>query len=426
MEYDSLVSLQLNKRLEPIAELLNSNILNELPLDLFGIEPGNLLELLSNAPSKISAFIGTLIEIARNYNMSVEQFYLTALRTYQEMHNNYFEDLEAEATRFREVIGLNSDTLPVSKRLTDLLENRYGYQISPIDSKKNPELAGLRSLLLPRQNRLLLNSQLSNEQRDFILARELGYQALGLTSRLYTTAFVEAESFEPLLNNYKASYFAGAVIIDKRILKDKLAYVFNQPQFDPDFFLAQIAFFDTTPETLFYRISNILPVYFGIDQLYFLRIHQFEGENIYTLSKEMHLARKHHPHTVRDEHYCRRWTALTSLQSLATQPTRSFCGIQRVRYHETSDEYLEITVAKTDELNPSQLISVTMGIHLNEHTRNLIKFSTDPGLVYQEVGQTCERCAIFDCKERMAAPNVIKKKHQQEIVRKAIHSLSQS
>ena len=49
--YDKMVSLKLSKNLSPIAELLDSNILNELPLDLFGFEMSKVIELISNAPA---------------------------------------------------------------------------------------------------------------------------------------------------------------------------------------------------------------------------------------------------------------------------------------------------------------------------------------------------------------------------------------
>jgi transcriptional regulator with XRE-family HTH domain len=96
VDYDTLVSLKLNKKLEPISELLRSNFLTELPFEIFGISPADLLELLSDAPTKLSAFISTIIEIGRSYNMSVEQFYFAVLRSYQEMHDNYFPDIEEE------------------------------------------------------------------------------------------------------------------------------------------------------------------------------------------------------------------------------------------------------------------------------------------------------------------------------------------
>ena len=113
VEYDTLVSLKLSKRLEePITQLSTSNVLSELPLDLFGIDRSTLLEMLSDAPTKVSAFIGTLIEIARNYNMSVEQFYLSALRTYQEMNDNSFEEIEQAAEAYLAQKEITNERIP--------------------------------------------------------------------------------------------------------------------------------------------------------------------------------------------------------------------------------------------------------------------------------------------------------------------------
>lgn len=48
-----LTSLDLGKNLTPLAELLNSNFLNELPLDLFDIELSKVVEIIANAPAKV-------------------------------------------------------------------------------------------------------------------------------------------------------------------------------------------------------------------------------------------------------------------------------------------------------------------------------------------------------------------------------------
>ena len=59
--YDSLVSLKLNKNLAPIGEILQSGILDEIPLELFGIQQSDLIDIIANAPSKVNAFISTCL-----------------------------------------------------------------------------------------------------------------------------------------------------------------------------------------------------------------------------------------------------------------------------------------------------------------------------------------------------------------------------
>lgn len=427
VEYDSLVSLKLSKRLEPISELLSSNILSELPLDLFGIDQSNLLEMLSDAPTKVSAFIGTLIEIARNYNVSVEQFYLSALRTYQEMHDNYFEEIENAAESYLSDKSIPDDSILSEEYLSRQLINDYHYRIEQMNINTNPELKGVRSLLIPRPdgNTLLLNGQLSGVQKSFILGREIGYQYLKLKNRLYTTSLVEADSFEHLLNNFKASYFASAIIIKRSLLIPKLKDFFGLKTWQPQKLVAMIDYFNTTPESFCYRISNVLPKHFGINQIFFLRFNNFAGQNQFELTKEMHIARKHIPHTVKDEYYCRRWISLTILQDLAAQMKNksyqgTICKGQISEYLDTGERYFMISFAKL--MSPSQNlnVSVSMGIFLNEDARKTIAFLDDPELTYRVVNETCERCSLFDCKERMAAPIVLQKKHHNDELKKSI------
>jgi len=426
VEYDELVSLKLSKKLEPISELLDSNILTELPLELFGIDPSTLLELLSGAPTKISAFVGTLIEIARNYNMTVEQFYFSALRTYQEMHDNYFEDIEQEAEKFFKDFNIPESRLADEGYLLDMLKREYRYEIETISLKTYPELAGVRSLTVPKGNsiKLLLNENLNVHQRVFVLGREIGYQYLKLKNRLYSTALVEADSFEQLLNNYKASYFASAIIIKRDLLVNKLKHFFAQEKWKPEMLLEMISFFRTTPETFCYRISNVLPKYFDINQMFFYRFTNFPGENRFDLTKEMHLSKKHNPNMVKEEHYCRRWLALTILNELGYhQPENQgqiLCKAQISNYVHSKNEYMIISFAKSAGIGTNQNMSVSMGIPLTLQTRKQIRFSRDLDIARRQVNETCERCELYNCSERMAAPVVIQKKLKAETIRTTI------
>jgi hypothetical protein len=429
VEYDSLVSLKLSKRLEPISELLSSNILTELPLELFGIDPANLLEILSDAPAKISAFVGTLIEIARNYNMSIEKFYFSALRTYQEMHDNYFEDIELEAEQFLKAFEVPDETLIEEVFLEELLKNKYGYKIEYINEKANPEFSTVRSLTIPNAqgNRLLLNHNLSPVQRLFIYGREIGYHYLNLKNRLHTTALVEAETFEQLLNNFKASYFASAIIIRRNLLVPKLAAFFESREWQPEKLINFVSEFNTTPESFFYRVSNVLPRYFGINQIFFSRFNNFAGQNLFDMTKEMHISRKHYPHTVRDEHYCRRWVALTILNELAEHENKDeqlvLCKAQKSTYLDSNDDYLVISFAQPMTTTHNLNVSVSMGIYLDEATREKIHFLEDSSIPARTVNQTCERCSLFDCRERIAAPIILQKKYKNEALRKALRKM---
>ena len=49
--YDELISPVLPGKLAALGELLHSNFLNELPLDLFGIELSKVVDIIAHAPS---------------------------------------------------------------------------------------------------------------------------------------------------------------------------------------------------------------------------------------------------------------------------------------------------------------------------------------------------------------------------------------
>jgi XRE family transcriptional regulator, fatty acid utilization regulator len=68
-------------------------------------------------------------------------------------------------------------------------------------------------------------------------------------------------------------------------------------------------------------------------------------------------------------------------------------------------------------------ISVTMGFELNDNLRSKFKFLSDPKIQAREVNQTCERCRLFDCKERVAAPVILQKKRQMENMKVALKSM---
>ncbi|RZK94416.1 MAG: XRE family transcriptional regulator, partial [Hymenobacter sp.] len=59
VRYDQLTATTLPRRLEPIADLLSSKVLQEFPLAMYGIEPAQLFDMLANAPAKMNAFIST-------------------------------------------------------------------------------------------------------------------------------------------------------------------------------------------------------------------------------------------------------------------------------------------------------------------------------------------------------------------------------
>ena len=124
--YDHFVSLKLDKNLAPLGEILQSKILKEIPLELFGIKESDLIDIISEAPEKVNAFISTLIDISRDYNLGKENFFLRALRSYQESNHNYFDEIENEVDRFIEAYQVDRSQINNdSNYLEEILIEEY-------------------------------------------------------------------------------------------------------------------------------------------------------------------------------------------------------------------------------------------------------------------------------------------------------------
>jgi alpha-amylase/alpha-mannosidase (GH57 family) len=52
--------------------------------------------------------------------------------------------------------------------------------------------------------------------KAFILAKEIAYNYLQITERLYTFSWIKFDNFDQVLNNFTPSYFAGALLIPRQ------------------------------------------------------------------------------------------------------------------------------------------------------------------------------------------------------------------
>ncbi len=423
VDYDYLVSLKVDKHLEPISELLNANTLSQLPFDIFGISPNTFIELMSEAPAQVASFVKTITEISRTYDISLEKFYLAALRSYIESHDNYFEDLEESAQTFRKLFEISNTTSPNEILLKNILEKFYKYRIEEYTDKQYPDLATVRSVFIPNESKLLINSALSSEQKAFVYGREIGYQYLQIQNRPLISSVLEVNSFEEVLNNYRASYFSGAILINRNILIDRLTYFFASPKWDATMFLNIMRLFSVTPEVFMHRISNVMTGYFNIKNLFFIRSEKQANEEGLFLTREMHLAKLHTPHgTAMKEHYCRRWLSAVMLKELEKKQANKevLCMVQVSEYEDAKTNYLVIGLAKQSSLAHERNSSLTIGFVIDDALKGMISFLNDNTILHRKVNETCERCGLMDCAERVQAPTILAKRQIKETIKNII------
>lgn len=419
VNYNDLTSLELDRRLAPLGTLLNNSILEELPLELFGLDPGKILDFFMTEPDKIGAFLQTLIQLMRLYEMNVEQFFFSALRAYQELKDNYFEDLEKQAAAFRKQFGE-----PTAQTLRGYLENQKGVMLDTQTLNQYSELASMRSVWVPgTPPRLLLNSKLSERQLKFILAREAGFHFMEISPRPTTFSYVKPSSFQLILNNYRASYFAGALLMAQDEFVHDLQQLFAQRVWQEARFRALMHKYDASPEMVLHRITSLAPKFLGLKTLFFLRFSDRGRQDSYAITKELHLSGLHSPHAnLRYEHYCRRWVSLEVLKKLSDNQQEDLAiGIQRSSYIDSGKEYLVLSVARRMFPTQHEGCSVSVGFELNTETKNRLQFVEQiPEIA---VNETCERCALKDCQERAVPPSVWQRKEQRKKKSAALRKL---
>ncbi len=395
--YDQLVSLKLGKTLSPVGQILNLDVLNELPFETFGLDKNLLTGIIANAPLKVAALVNTLYEIARNYNLKQEHFYFAALRSYQELNDNFFDEIEAAAEKFIDENGLNN-TPPVSTTMyVQLLQEKFSYQISATDFSDFPALQKLRSVLIKNHKsnakegdksyQLFYNARLTDQQKTFLFGRELGFNFLKADKRPMTTSWLKVESFDHVLNNFRASYFAQCLHINKNLLLRDLETLFAHVTWDASFVIALLEKYQASPEMLFQRMSNLLPKFFGFNELFFIRYSSKKPEkHLKEISKELHLSRQKENFEARqrEQHFQRSITKVI-VEHLAAfhadehtnEAMRTTKVFACVAPHPDGHEYFVLSVLRPmPELNNNSN-SVTIGFQLTDAVRKKINFLSD-------------------------------------------------
>lgn len=422
--YDDLVSLKLDKNLAPIGEILQSNLLKDIPLELFGLKESTLINIVANAPQKVNAFISTIIEIAKNYDFSRENFYLASVRSFQEANYNYFQNLEDAVLKFSKMYEIDLSQPISPESLKEILVEEFGYTINNEELENHSDLEDLRSIFIPKTKTLLITKDIDDAQRSFIYAKELAYCYLKITDRLYTFSWIKFDNFEQVLNNFYASYFAGALLIPRAKLVEKLTSIFSKTHFDGEDFQKLLKHFNASPETVYQRLTNILPHDFDFKNLFFLRFSYQTSKDDFSLNKELHLAKDQSPRASEtNEHYCRRWMSLKVLKTLSASSSEHAFGIQVSNYPGEHQQYLVLASAVKDPFKKEHYRSISIGLALDKKLRKNLNFLDDPKIQTVDVGVTCERCSLANCEVRQAPAKVLDKRAKEQNTAEAVEAL---
>ena len=396
--YDQLVSLKINKNLTPVVQILNLKIINDFLFETFGVDKSLLMSMMASAPTRLSALINSVFEIARNYNLQEEHFYFSCLRSYQEMNDNYFEDIELAVETFRAEAGIEHAELLTSEQYAQLLRDRFNYRVEESDFSDFPKLRGFRSVYVKgEQPALLYNSRLTEQQKIFLFGKEIGFAYLKIEKRPMTTSWLKVDSFDHVLNNFRSSYFAQALHVNKTLLIPDLEKFFANGTWNPEALIALLGKYNTSPEMLLQRISNLLPKFFGFNELYFIRYSSKEpSKHLKEISKELHLSRNQVDieYIISEQNY-RRWITKNLVRYLDDKQHAESNGKKTlidavISRNDEGEDYLTISILRPmPELN-NNANSVTIGFVLTDSVKKKINFLSDPALNIEKLGPIAE------------------------------------
>ena len=431
-DYDDLVSIRLEPPLTHLGTALSSPVLGQFPFDEFGIEMSDIVNVLTRSPDKASALLHAVSEVGRQYDLQEQHFLWSALRSYQELHENYFPELEDAAVQFAKTHKLDELSLISDEHLRTILEDKFNYVIDQTRLESDPELGRYRSVFIRgRSPRLLLNTKLHPFQIRFLLAREIGYIALDLTDRANTTPPDQVNSFQQVLNDFRASYFAGALLMPRQSILDDIQAFFDRSDWSPEALKEMMDRYQVSPENLMYRFSELVPQFFGLP-IHYLRVHR-EGDR-YRLARQLNLNRLRVPNGLAaDEHFCRHWLVVRLLRELeeerasggSTDMNTPVIGVQVSEYLDQKAWFLCFGFAREMPLEGFDSCGI-IGFRIEPTLRNTLRFSADPAIPQVTINETCERCSLADtqCNLRAAPPTTIERESRRIARRKALQELT--
>ena len=434
--FDALVTAGTADAEQTLEASLESGFFREFPFELFGLQAEDLFSLLTTSPDRAGALIRTFLEVGEMYDIGLEEFLFAALRAYQKLHNNYFPEIEEAAETF--LSGTSRLERPLDERsLRRFLETEWNYLIDDRRLEADDTLRAFRSITIPdSRTRMFVNPRLLPEQRAFIYAKEIGKRVLDIPQRVTTSSWIKVESFEQVLNNYRTSYFAGALLLDRQDTADGLRSFFSAERFDPVGMLNLMNRLHATPEMFFYRVGQLAYSEFGLKNHYFMRLSMKQGEHTFDVTKLLNLSGLSLPRGLStNEHYCRKWTGMRLLKERKRQrdiaapdlPARTHPTVaaQRGRIMPGGEEAFIFAMSRTMQLRQQDDSCVIMGFELDDAFRSAVRFWNAPGVPVEDVGITCERCPLpsYQCSERVVPASILDEEQRAVDMEQAVDKL---
>lgn len=410
--FDQLVSVRLEEDQDAIARILQNGFVHSLPLQDLGINLTELLNSITEDSQKATRLLCTILELRRRHFIRQSDLFSAILKSEIDEKRNHFTEWEELASTLRDRYrkwGSPSDS-EYAQQIVQHLEQKYNYEFETVAF--GDESTALRTLRFRRNVRskkiiLHLNSALSAKEQLYFLLRELIARELGHPPISAHQENDDFATYTAYVNHYMVSYIADAMLLPKDSFLDELNLLCSFDRWSSGRFRVFLQNAPVPTKRVLQRMTQLLPREWNIDPVYALEF----GRNIelerFLILDELHLSGLQMPNGInREESFCRRWISMRALEAFTSSKDSSGALIQTQKstIADVNGQFFNIAIAERDSVERGLIRCHTIGIPITKKHGKRIAFLNDTYVKHDTVAETCERCRILDCKERLA-PN---------------------
>ena len=269
---EDLKGVTVDKSIVPLTDFLSSDFFKTFPLETFGMNRGDLFDLMSNRPEKFASLIATFVGLARHYEMEPQEFSKLALRSYRESKEHHFPEVEEMAMEFRKKILNDPNKSFNEESLTDFLKSYFKTSVHTLKANKLPVWPpGDAVVLAGKKEKILFHEDLDRSSRLFFLAKELGQKALGFKRKNFLDLAYDTGTFVERKNDLMNYAFACALLWPRDQFEKNLREFLSERLFSEKKLLSFLGEGPFLPEIFIQRMTQIFPQMLGIKKLFYLR-----------------------------------------------------------------------------------------------------------------------------------------------------------
>lgn len=422
--YDHMVSLQLDGELAQLNDILLSDKMQVIPLTSFGLDESTLVEMMIDNPEKTQLMLSTLLSFTQYKGLTKKDFLISSSTAHKESHNNYFAHLEEHSQQCRGSFFSSFDVIN-SDNLINYAKKQFDIDTKLLTEEEFAAFHQIHSVYVEKKRLLLLNPKLSEVQKVFCIAKEMGNHCHKQNiTRILSFPMQEYDNFEQVKNDIESTYFAKAFLAPKDSLIEDLKELFAQETFQQELFETMLAKYSISAFNLLRRMTNLWREIFAFNRFFLLAFSHERNSTKFEMNLDLNFLEQNRPETNDDDHYCRRTSARGIIINHLGNPVGSNEIRSKISKLHMAGHVLNLftlSAIEENELEPNIVKSLTIATLTTPTVLDTVKFLNS--LESTDVGYTCETCVVKNCAEREAPAILIKKELEDKELKQNISEL---